>query len=103
MPETNEKKRPTSLVTGGAGFIGSHVADHVLALGHKVVVLDDLSGGFERNVPKDAIFVRGSVNDVTLLEELFEEYKFDYVYHLAAYAAEGLRDRKSTRLNSSHM
>src|SRR3989344_1050096 len=90
MPETNEKKRPTSLVTGGAGFIGSHVADHVLALGHKVVVLDDLSGGFERNVPKDAIFVRGSVNDVTLLEELFEEYKFDYVYHLAAYAAEGL-------------
>ncbi len=90
MAETNEKKRPVSLVTGGAGFVGSHVADHVLALGHKVVVLDDLSGGFERNIPKDAIFVRGSVNDVTLLEELFEEYKFDYVYHLAAYAAEGL-------------
>lgn len=84
------KNRPTSLVTGGAGFIGSHVADHVLALGHKVVVLDDLSGGFERNVPEDAIFVKGSINDITLLEELFEEYKFDYVYHLAAYAAEGL-------------
>ena len=85
-----ENKKPTSLVTGGAGFIGSHVADHVLALGHKVVVLDDLSGGFERNVPKDAIFVKGSVNDITLLEEIFEEHKFDYVYHLAAYAAEGL-------------
>ena len=42
---------PTSLVTGGAGFIGSHVAKHCLALGHDVVVLDDLSGGFEDNVP----------------------------------------------------
>ena len=40
----------TSLVTGGAGFIGSHVADELLTRGHKVVVLDDLSGGFEDNV-----------------------------------------------------
>lgn len=85
-----EKYKYTSLVTGGAGFIGSHVAEQVLALGHRVVVLDDLSGGFERNVPKGAIFVKGSVNDITLLEELFDEYKFDYIYHLAAYAAEGL-------------
>ncbi len=85
-------KIPTkiSLVTGGAGFIGSHVAEHLLKTGHRVVVLDDLSGGFERNVPENAIFVRGSVNDITLLEELFETYKFDYIFHLAAYAAEGL-------------
>ena len=82
--------KQVSLVTGGAGFIGSHIVDHVLALGHKVVVLDDLSGGFERNVSKDAIFIKGSINDVVLLEELFDEYKFDYIYHLAAYAAEGL-------------
>jgi UDP-glucose 4-epimerase len=44
----------TSLVTGGAGFIGSHVAKHCLALGHKVIVLDDLSGGFEDHVPEGA-------------------------------------------------
>jgi UDP-glucose 4-epimerase len=42
---------PISLVTGGAGFIGSHVADHLLRLGHRVVVLDDLSGGFIDKVP----------------------------------------------------
>lgn len=81
---------PVSLVTGGAGFIGSHVADHCLAMGHKVIVLDDLSGGFEDHISDKAIFVKGSVYDEVLVAQLFEQYKFDYVYHLAAYAAEGL-------------
>jgi UDP-glucose 4-epimerase len=81
---------PNSLVTGGAGFIGSHVARHCLSLGHEVVVLDDLSGGFEDNVPAGAEFCRGSITDVHLIEKLFATHKFDYVYHLAAYAAEGL-------------
>ncbi|GAA3944793.1 NAD-dependent epimerase/dehydratase family protein [Chitinophaga oryziterrae] len=80
----------TSLVTGGAGFIGSHVVKHCLALGHEVIVLDDLSGGFEDHIPAGAVFVQGSVSDENLVTSLFEEYRFDYVYHLAAYAAEGL-------------
>lgn len=80
----------TSLLTGGAGFIGAHVCNELLNLGHKVVVLDDLSGGFEDHVNPKAIFVKGSVTDEKLVQELFEEHKFDYVYHLAAYAAEGL-------------
>ena len=79
-----------SLITGGAGFIGSHVARHCLGLGHDVVVLDDLSGGFEDHVPEGATFVKGSVADHALVDALFEEHRFDYVYHLAAYAAEGL-------------
>jgi len=77
-------------VTGGAGFIGSHVAKHCLGLGHRVVVLDDLSGGFRDQVPDRALFVEGSITDPILLARLFEEHQFDYVYHLAAYAAEGL-------------
>jgi UDP-glucose 4-epimerase len=80
----------TSLVTGGAGFIGSHVADELLSCGHKVVVLDDLSGGFEDNVPSDAVFVKGSILNAELIDRLFDRYNFSYVYHLAAYAAEGL-------------
>jgi len=81
---------PVSLVTGGAGFMGSHVAEHLLNLNHEVVVLDDLSGGYTDNVPAQAIFAQGSILDEKLIDQLFEKYRFDYVYHLAAYAAEGL-------------
>lgn len=79
-----------SLVTGGAGFIGAHVTNELIKMGHDVVVLDDLSGGFEENVNPKAIFVKGSIMDNALVEQLFAEHKFEYVYHLAAYAAEGL-------------
>jgi UDP-glucose 4-epimerase len=81
---------PSSLVTGGAGFIGAHVSRALLDAGHRVVVLDDLSGGFRDNVPEGAEFVKGSITDEALMASVFERAKFDYVYHLAAYAAEGL-------------
>lgn len=81
---------PVTLVTGGAGFIGAHVSHHLLAMGHTVIILDDLSGGFKENVPVSAAFIQGSITDVSLVNSLFEKYNFDYVYHLAAYAAEGL-------------
>lgn len=78
------------LVTGGAGFIGSHVSEALHRRGHQVVVLDDLSGGFIDNVVDGTRFIEGSIDDVALVNGLFEEEGFDYVYHLAAYAAEGL-------------
>jgi UDP-glucose 4-epimerase len=78
------------LVTGGAGFVGSHVTEELLKRGHQVVVLDDLSGGFVDNVVDGAEFVQGSINDVNLVNNLFQAKSFEYVYHLAAYAAEGL-------------
>ena len=78
------------IVTGGAGFIGAHVARHLLEAGHDVVVLDDLSGGYEENVPEGATFVAGSVADAELVDELFRANEFSHVFHLAAYAAEGL-------------
>lgn len=86
----NPTEMTTSLVTGGAGFIGSHLVDELIQLNHKVVVLDDLSGGKKENVNPEAIFIEGSILDEALIEQLFQNHQFDYVYHLAAYAAEGL-------------
>ncbi len=77
------------IVTGAAGFIGSHVAQILNASGHNVMAIDDLSGGFEANVPTGVIFNKISINDPSL-KQLFIDFKPDYVYHLAAYAAEGL-------------
>jgi len=78
------------LVTGAAGFIGSHLADECLRQGFEVVGLDDLSGGFRENVPPAVRFVQASVTDDREVDRLFAVEKFDYVFHLAAYAAEGL-------------
>lgn len=78
------------LVTGGAGFIGSHVAEELVRRGAAVTVLDDLSGGFAENVPAGARLVEGSILDEALVQRLFRDERFEYVYHLAAYAAEGL-------------
>ncbi|OGW92195.1 MAG: UDP-glucose 4-epimerase [Omnitrophica bacterium RIFCSPHIGHO2_02_FULL_63_14] len=79
-----------ALVTGGAGFIGSHVATELVKRGHCVVVLDDLSGGQRDNVPAGALFEEGSVLDSANIEHLFKKHRFESVFHLAAYAAEGL-------------
>ncbi len=78
------------LVTGGAGFIGSHIATELFGRGHEVTVLDDLSGGFLDNLVEGITFVQGSITDAALVNHLFEQTQFEYVYHLAAYAAEGL-------------
>lgn len=78
------------LVTGAAGFVGSHVCDHLIQQGHTVIAMDDLSGGFRDNVNEKAFFIEGSITDNALVKEVFNKYEFEYVFHLAAYAAEGL-------------
>ena len=79
-----------SLVTGGAGFMGAHLVRELLDRGDEVVALDDLSGGFASNVDPRARFVEASVTDAETIDALFAAERFDNVYHLAAYAAEGL-------------
>ena len=74
-----------ALVTGGAGFIGSHVAERLLAEGWKVIVLDDLSNGFERNVPRGAELVRGSAHNDALLAKHLPGC--EAVFHLAAVSS----------------
>lgn len=78
------------LVTGAAGFIGSHVAEHCLELGMPVVATDNLSGGCIENVPQGCEFREGDLRDERFVSSLWSDGPFDYVYHLGAYAAEGL-------------
>lgn len=71
------------LVTGGAGFIASHITDAYIAEGHSVLVLDDLSTGFEKNVNSKAVFIKQDIKDPSI-SELFVKEKFDVVNHHAA-------------------
>ncbi len=70
------------LITGGAGFIGSHLSDRLLAEGHRVLILDNLSTGRLENVPPQAQFVQGDVADFALVLELMNQA--DGCFHLAA-------------------
>lgn len=72
------------LITGGAGFIGSHCADRYLADGHDVVLLDNLSTGSRSNVPEGARLIVGDCRDREFVGNLFEQERFDLVNHHAA-------------------
>lgn len=74
------------LVTGGAGFIGSHVADTLLAAGHNVVVVDNLHTGHAHNVPEGAKFHQVDIRDQAALEDVYTSEKIDAISHQAALA-----------------
>ena len=91
----SNQRRHKVFVSGAAGFIGSHVADFCLRLKFDVVGVDDLSGGFERNLQKflrkGGIFVKGDLKNVSFVQSVFLSHgPFTFIYHIAAYAAEGL-------------
>jgi UDP-glucose 4-epimerase len=77
------KSNKTVLITGGAGFIGSHIADRCLAEGYRVLVLDDLSRGRLKNVPKGITFLHSNICDPSILT-IFQKEKPAIVFHLAA-------------------
>jgi len=71
------------LVTGGAGFIGSHIADALIDEGHQVTIIDNLSTGRRENMPAEARFIELDIRD-SKLESIFKDTHFDAVYHQAA-------------------
>lgn len=75
------------LVTGGAGFIGSHVVDLALSRGHQVAILDDLSSGRMENVPEGATFFHCDIRDKDATTRVFESFRPDAVSHQAAQAS----------------
>jgi len=79
-----KNKKTTVLVTGGAGFIGSHIVDLLIKNNYKVVIVDDLSSGREENINKNARFYKLNITDQNGLAEVFKKEKPDYVCHEAA-------------------
>ena len=75
----NQKK---FLVTGGAGYIGSHIVKHLGAIGAKLIILDNLSTGYEKSVLFGEL-IKGDLSDRSLLESLFQNHRFDAVLHFA--------------------
>ena len=88
MSEASNKKK--ILVTGVAGLLGSHVAAYLIKKGHKVVGIDNLTGGYKENIPAHAKFFKGDLLDHKLVDSIFKNEGIEIVYHFAAYAAVGL-------------
>src|SRR3990167_8310465 len=78
------------LITGTAGLLGSHMAEYLVSKAYDVYGIDNLSGGYVENVPEEVTFSSIDLIDKRKLASLFKKVKPDYVYHFAAYAAEGL-------------
>ncbi len=85
------------LVTGGAGFIGSHIVDALLARGHEVAVLDDLSTGRRRNLAAEAIFEEIDLRDRSRVHELIARFRPEVVCHQAAQTSVSVSTREPVR------
>lgn len=75
------------LVTGGAGYIGSHAVRALLDAGHRVVVVDDMSAGHAEAVPRGVLLVQAGIHDVMAIQRLLEEQELNAVMHFAAWLA----------------
>ncbi len=72
------------LLTGGAGFIGSHIADIYVRNGHEVVIIDNLSNGMKANVPDGVKLIVGDIADTSLIKSIIKDFKPDIINHQAA-------------------
>lgn len=86
-----------TLITGGAGFIGSHVADALIEAGHEVWIVDDLSSGSRANVPAKAKLIELDIQDLEALEDVISELKPDAVSHQAAQVSVSVSTREPQR------
>lgn len=79
-----KQRKNKIIVTGGAGFIGSHLVDYLIEKGNEVIIIDDLSSGNTKNINRLSTFFNISTINFGKLTQIFQKIKPDYVYHLAA-------------------
>ncbi|HLC77841.1 MAG TPA: UDP-glucose 4-epimerase GalE [Candidatus Nanoarchaeia archaeon] len=82
------------LVTGGAGYIGSHAVRELIKNNHQVIVYDNLCNGYKQSLPNDVCFIKGDLADQILLNDIFKQYNFDTVLDFAGHleVGESMRD-----------
>ncbi len=84
--DLNQISKKSILVTGGAGFIGSHIVDACIKRGDKTAIVDDLSFGKKENINSRASFFKTDISDFSELEKVFKEAKPEIIFHSAALA-----------------
>ena len=84
------------LVTGGAGYIGSHTALELIKAGHDVVVVDSLITGYKKAIPEKARFYEGDIRNFSFLDGVFKKEKIDAIVHFAAFSLVGPNGENDT-------
>ncbi len=90
------------LVTGGAGYIGSHIVEQLVKTKARIIIIDNLATGYKKLINKKAIFVKGDIKNFKKLSKIFNKYKIDSIIHLAAYLniSEAERNKKKYYQNN---
>ena len=90
------------LVTGGAGYIGSHIVEQLVKTKARIIIIDNLTTGYKKLINKKAIFVKGDIKNFKKLSKIFNKYKIDSIIHLAAYLniSEAERNKKKYYQNN---
>ena len=73
------------LITGGAGYIGSHVVELLIQKKNDIIILDNLTTGRKRLINKKAIYIKGDINNKKLVNNIIKQYNIQTIIHLAAY------------------
>ena len=79
------KKNKSILITGGAGYIGSHIVEKLVKTKSKIIILDNLVTGFKKLINKKAIFIKGDISNKKNVNKILKKYGVDTIIHLAAY------------------
>ena len=90
------------LVTGGAGYIGSHIVEQLVKTKARIIIIDNLANGYRKLINKKAIFIKGDIKNFKKLSKTFNKYKIDSIIHLAAYLniSEAERNKKKYYQNN---
>ena len=91
------------LITGGAGYIGSHITEQLISKSNKIIIFDNLETGHERLINKKAIFVKGDIKDKKILSNIIKKYEIDTIIHLAAYLNVSEAEKKKSKYKKNNI